>query len=114
MFSLGSFSAFPSVDDLVSRKRLVVERNELKNDFVGKCLVYAGYTCLLSVQSQFGIILCIYDFDGFVSMKRQILEQNGANFRLQWYVFIVHGVVLRKRLVIKLNKRCYRDCKVSG
>ncbi len=46
-FSLGSFSAFPIFDNLVSRKRLVIEQNGPKFGPRSKNLVYR---VLLSVK----------------------------------------------------------------
>ena len=40
---LGSFGAFPIFDNLVSRKRLVVERNRVKFGLRGEYSVYTGY-----------------------------------------------------------------------
>ena len=61
-FTLGPFGAFLIFADLVSRKRLIVERNGHKFGHGGKSLVYIEYFWLLSVQGQFGVIRHISDF----------------------------------------------------
>ncbi len=62
-FSFGSFGAFPISADLVhvvSRKRLIVERNGPK--FGPLVQIFRVYRVLLSVQVQFEVIQYISDF----------------------------------------------------
>ncbi len=61
-FSLESLGTFPIFDDLVSRKRLGVERNGLKCGPQGS--VFSVYRVLLSVKysSSFGVFRSISDF----------------------------------------------------
>ncbi len=56
-----SFGEFPMFDDIVSRKRLVVERNEPRLGPQVKYLGYTEYIWLLSVRVQFRVIRCISD-----------------------------------------------------
>ena len=82
-FSLGSFGAFQIFADLVSRKRLIVERNGQNLDLRGKYLVYIEYFRLLIVAVQlgsFGAFPICGDLVHVVSQKQLIVERNGRKF----------------------------------
>ena len=78
--SLGSLGAFPILDDLVSRKRLIVERNSRKSVPHGQ--VFSVYRVLLTVKyskfnlGSFGAISFFDDLVHVVSRKRLVVERN--------------------------------------
>ena len=81
-FSLGSFCAFQIFDDLVSRKRLVVERNRPKFEPLGQvfsvCRVVLTVKCAIKFSLwSFGAFLIFRDL---VSWKLLVVEQNGLKF----------------------------------
>ena len=100
-FSVGSFGAFSIFDDLVFRKRLVVERNGRNLDLRGKSLVYIEYFCLLSVQGQFRVIQCISNFC-------QPCISKTASRRAKWTKFGHQGQVLSVYRVL-LTVKCSRS-----
>ncbi len=59
---LRSFGAFPISPNLVSRKRMVVERDNIPKFGFWVYFVYIGYFSPLSVQGQSDVIQCISDF----------------------------------------------------
>ncbi len=93
--SFGAFSIFTTFDSPVSRKRMVIERNEPKVETRGTYLVYMRYFWLLRFQSQSEVIRYLSEIsylkqlfgafpiiDNFVSRKRLVVERNGGKLGL--------------------------------
>ena len=84
-FSLGSFGAFPFFDDLVSRKRLLVERNGPNFGPLGGGEVFSDYTVLLTVKCSSSVRGHSVHFRFFelISRKLVVAEQMDQHFSLR-------------------------------
>ena len=91
---LGSFSAFPILSKLVSRKRLAVERNGVKFG-PGEMGVFSVYRVLLTVAwGHSGVIRCISDFwQGCIS-KMAGRRAKRSEIWVSGWVFSVYRVLL--------------------
>ncbi len=88
MVILGSFGVFPTFDNLVSRKRFVVEQTEWNSGLGGEYLVYTGYVWQLNAWGNSGVIRCISNF-------RQSPVSKTAWYRAKWSQIWVSGVDIK-------------------